>query len=550
MFVFTIAIVALATLIYFTLLIIRVSLFLITRFLRIVIKKLIRKLRKDRQHLQYYKGKLGEVQTSIGEAENREDKHELHKELEELARLRNKLIKYIAFARLKLVTLQTITMVLAFVRMTANMLSKVLVAVTGLSTVTLSIVAMAALITVTVVPGVLDHEFGKNNTSTGSGRYYNHTPIQVYDIDWSQDFSKMYAEVEKTDGKAARDWVEFTVLGLAVGQQVSKETYDDGDPYITYPGFINGIKGIESGSAIPDLGKTPITKQLLNAKTYRSDGTDTGALQMDTHHEAYNPAYTDYQDVLRQSKNGLPAYMPDAMYGLYRKFSGYAYDWGPKNDVRFGANHRMLVKAFDTMGIEMTDQKASAVRTVVSVSSIYNSSHLHLLSSYTSGRNPITEAASHDLIYVNIMMTIQFMEMYGYGPTDASLRLGRSIQKKQDGHPYALEKHKLARAVYGRTGPEEYGAYPNNLDKETDFGVVTPDGAEVKGALFWYLTDNMPPEAKSAVLTSVGVRTYLSNYWTDGRQMAHWRPRYDIVVALIAAHDTMAVYDLAKTMGY
>lgn len=423
-------------------------------------------------------------------------------------------------------------------------IANLLLGLSGIVGITTLMAISAAIITVAVIPGVLDHEFGKEDTG-GPTHSVNHTNYEVMNIDWSQDFSDLYDLVEDEDGKEARDWVEFTITGLRVQQYALAERYEDGKQKYTTPGFINGFKGVETGSSIQNLGNTPLTKQEIFAGTYYprsyADKVDTGPFQFDTHWEQYFPGITEYKGSERETKGGLPSYVPDAAYGLTNRFSTYSV-YPNLNDIRERRSAEARDKAFTTLGVTKTPEKEQYVIVNTYTANLFNAIYLDL-GNYQGAFGPFTEEQTTNAAYVNALVVIQYAELYGYGSTEATFELGKSIHKTMNmKNPYSLEKHVLAKALYGATGST--ANYPGDLDKTTNFGVITETGNPVNGALLFYLTEQMPSKARDDVLNSIGVQAFV------GSGNYHWRPRYDLTVLNISVYDSMKVYELAKSMGY
>lgn len=524
---------ALGLLIYLALVPFRIILSIMIRLLRRRIKKVLARLQLQQDQLK----ELQEMGSRL--IEIRDSGNETQETLSEIRTMQFTILKNITLTKLRILSLKVILWVFKINSKFLKYMSHILVSSTTIVGLVTAFVVSASLIVVTVLPGVLDYEFGVTTSTTTNTSIVNTTNYEIFNINWTQDFSELYTRVEEDYGKSTRDWVEFTILGLAVQQQALNETYEDGTLKYTIPGFINGFKGVETGSGISDLGSTPITSQEFFAYTYAGrlwGTTDTGVFQFDTIWEEYNPSYTTYKNSERQSKGGLATYLPDAMYGIVNRFSRYTV-YPSTTDSREVRGAQARAKAFEVLGVTQTPEKDKVITALTSVANLYNAIFLDL------GNYGFNSTQTDNAAYVNALLLIQYCELYGYGSTDLTFNLAQSIQRQSGNlNAFSLEKSYAVQAIYGAVGTT-YG-YPDSLDSVTNYGVITEKGVPVDGSLFFYLVSQMNTQAQNDVLTSEGIKAFLE---TDSY---HYRPRYDITVLLIGVYDSVSVYNLAKQMGY
>lgn len=535
-----------AFLLWLALVPLRIVLFISVRHLRYRIKKMLAKLREKQSRLKMLKEQSKQLQQEVKkEAQTREEGKERLKKKRELQRLQVDMLVTIAAIRVRILLLRIMFATLKLTNKTVKWLARTLFAVTSLVGIITGTMMLAAIITVAIIPGVFDHDFGATGPQNRPpGGNTNHTGIAIFDVDWSGDFTDVLKHIEAESGKAARDWAEFNILVLNVQQQVLNEPMEGGGQHYTIPGFLTGIKVIESQTGLPNLGNTPIHEQELFAGTgmfSRPWGqTDNGLMQLDTAWERFNPNF-DYKRSLREQRGGMPTYLPDAFYGITLSFSEFTYHPN-MNDTRFRRKGEARDAAFKALGITPTPEQEHFIRFVTTASVIYNAIFLENMSSVN-----INAAQTSDAAYVNALVAIQFAELFGYTVTDSMGTLVTSIYDAMAKPPHGswipgtMDRDHLARAIYGGNG--QMTNYPAGLDRTTHFGAVTEDGTPIDGGLLFYLLDNMPANVAQQVLNSPGKRQFLSI-----RQ--HWRVRYDLVHLLVGLHDAMWIYDIAREFGH
>ena len=378
-----------------------------------------------------------------------------------------------------------------------------------LYTVTIAgaIISIVAVSVIVINIGADDTET-KEETKQETGN----TTMTGYDfmsIDWSKDFNKQLDQVEDKNGVEARNWVELSIIQMNTMQRGLKDKEID----FAVSGFMTGLKGVESGQT-----SLASKANLLNQEVKASNGTTP--MQFDTAWQKYNPYYTDYQ----RSKEGSKYYYPDAFFGISKRFSSA----GTKGFLPDRTNP-LYERAFSDMGVEKTPAKLQFVRYIGNITNEYNAVFLES-SGYVSG---LTKESANDTVYANAMVIIQFGELYGYTITDKTVDLVKSMYAKNakdtNYKNWYFDKTSAMKSIYGLYGGNK--SFPSDVDKTTDYGVITEKGEKVKGSLFNYLVEKMPSKAKDAVWGSEGLRVY------NASRSHYMRARYDLTAYLMGVYD-------------
>lgn len=341
-----------------------------------------------------------------------------------------------------------------------------------------------------------------NNSSVATG-------VDFLAIDWSKDFSGQLNKIEDKKGVEARNWAELSIVSMNTAQRA----LNDNEIEYVVSGFMTGLKAVESGQTSL-TGQPHITKQEV-----RTNGSNDTPMQFDTNWQKYNPYYTDYN----RSSKGSGYYYPDAFYGILKRFSNS----GTKGFLP-SRTDPLYERAFKDMGVDMTPGKLKFVRYVGNITNEYNAVFLEN-TGYVSG---LTKDSANDTVYANAMLIIQFGETYGYGVTDKTVSLAKSLYAKNVDDKYSkwfYDKTKGIQSIYGMVGGSK--SYPSDVNKTSDYGVIDGDGKGVKGSLFSYLVNSMPAKAKENVWGSTGLKVYNAS---SGHYM---RARYDLTAYLLGVYD-------------
>lgn len=335
---------------------------------------------------------------------------------------------------------------------------------------------------------------GPVETTTSTG-----TTEDFFSIDWSKNFSSQLGKIQDKYGVEARNWVELSVIEMNTMQKAMKDNkISNARPILT------GIKAVET-SQVSLSNKPDLTKQEVRA----SDGSTP--MQFDTSWQKYNPYYTGYN----RAKGGSPYYYPDCFYGIALRFNTAAVKgFIPRKTTP------MYNKAFKTMGVSETTDKLRFVRYLTDTTNEYNSIYI------------FPNAEANDAVYANAMLMIEFGETYGYNVTDKTINLVKSMYsngKKTKYSNWFYSKDRAIKAIYGMTGGSK--SYPGDVDKTSNYGVITPDGKSVKGSLFNYLVSRMPSSAKSAMWSSRGLK------YINATPTKYMRARYDLTAYLCGVYD-------------
>lgn len=499
-------------------------------------------------------------------------------QIQEMRGVRSKLSRELTnkVIRLQLLKLQlrvillVIKVINLFRIVVTQMLSMGVVGVTML--IALSI--LVSTIYVSVIDGdlalattVTTRKSGVNSINASSGKEYIN---KVNSIDWSQDFSSQLKQIQDQYGVEAKAFLELEILAL---DEQRKAVNKDGITF-NIPGLLMGIKGIESGTRIPvepntngvlyptnrlsegtayvtgDLSTKSIKEVEFGKSTLYGCGSggnrsygcvDTGLFQFDSHHERYNSDYNQYKNEERQTKNGLPTYLPDAVQGLVYRLESYMNL--PENDPRFETAAAAMVKLDSLLDTPLTQEEKIDLEANSLLTLYFAAINLHLTHWKTSEYFPTTGGLTRDMvvdfIVSDYLMLITYMRTYGIH-SPASHKLVRSIKEKNTTSglgsvPLFLSKDIAIKSYFGKSQalqsfPRDYEQY-----KKGNYGILDENGVEVEGTLFWYLYSKMNDKSKAQINSSVGMKAFV------GSKIHFARSYYNMAALLVAQHDVQAI---------